>query len=311
MTILKGDSTGTFPAGPLSCSTGLGTKPVFVALGDFDKNGKMDIATANDNDSISILLNTSVGVLSFGAAVMHVIADQPTSVAVGDFDHDTWPDLAVSRLDSSDVSLLYNTDDSSGLFNVPVDLSMGGGSYSVASGDFNNDTYDDIASSDNAGTQITVRLNTVGSAGTFLGAANYPTGPSPMKIVVGNFNNDAGSYPDLAVTNNGGSSVSLLMNNNNGTFAVKVDYTTSGSPTGLSAGDLNGDGKLDLAVACQGSNKVSTLLNSGTGTFSASDDYAAGVGSSSVIAGNFNSDGFLDLAVANRGANTISVKLHR
>ncbi|MFA6609091.1 MAG: FG-GAP-like repeat-containing protein [Candidatus Paceibacterota bacterium] len=91
-----------------------------------------------------------------------------------------------------------------------------------------------------------------------------------------------------------------------GTFAAKVDYTTSGYPKSVAIGDFNGDGKADLAVANASSNSVSVLLNNGDGTFAAKVDYTTGTSPRSVAIGDLNGDGKADLAVAN-SSNSVSV----
>jgi VCBS repeat-containing protein len=81
-----------------------------VAVGDFNADGKPDLAVANlDSNNfgnVSVLVGSGSG--SFAAATNFTAGDGPTSVAVGDFDGDTKPDLAVANVRSDNVSVLLN-----------------------------------------------------------------------------------------------------------------------------------------------------------------------------------------------------------
>src|SRR5947207_2328186 len=98
-------------------------------------------------------------------------------------------------------------------------------------------------------------------------------------------------------------------------FAAKQDLATNEGPIYVSAGDLNGDGKLDLAVVDLLSNTVSVLLNTtapgaAAASFAAKQDFATGADPLSVVVGDLNGDDRLDLAVVNSNLNTVSVLLN-
>jgi hypothetical protein len=82
------------------------------------------------------------------------------------------------------------------------------------------------------------------------------------------------------------------------------------SPTSITVGDFNGDGKLDLVVANSGSSNVSVLLGNGDGTFQTAVNYGAGAGAQSVASADFNGNSKLDLAVANGNSNNVSILLN-
>lgn len=89
-----------------------GTQPYSVKLGDLDGDGKLDIAVANQySNNISVLRSTSsVGNISCAAKVDFLTGTTPTSVAVGDLDGDTKPDLVIANSASATLSVLRNTD---------------------------------------------------------------------------------------------------------------------------------------------------------------------------------------------------------
>jgi hypothetical protein len=75
---------------------GVGSAPRSVAVGDFNGDGKLDLAVANYGYSnVSVLLGNGDG--SFRIATNIGVGSGPTSVAVGDFNGDGVQDLAVAN----------------------------------------------------------------------------------------------------------------------------------------------------------------------------------------------------------------------
>ena len=76
-----------------------------MAVGDFNGDGRKDLAVANENtDNVSILLGVGNG--TFGAATNFAAGDGPLSVVVGDFNGDGRKDLAVANINTDNVSIL-------------------------------------------------------------------------------------------------------------------------------------------------------------------------------------------------------------
>jgi len=114
---------------------GAGTNPDSAAVGDFNGDGKMDLAVANEgSDNVSILLGNGDG--TFQAAVNYGAGTDPDSVAVGDFRGDGKLDLVVANYYSNNVSVLLGNGD--GTFQAAVNYGVSAPT-SVAVGDFNGD----------------------------------------------------------------------------------------------------------------------------------------------------------------------------
>ncbi len=86
----------------------MGSYPFSVAAGDFNGDGKVDLAVANEgSNSVSVLLGNGDG--TFAAAQNFATGVNPWSVAVSDFNGDGKLDLAVANYGSGTVSVLLNT----------------------------------------------------------------------------------------------------------------------------------------------------------------------------------------------------------
>jgi hypothetical protein len=280
----------------------VGTNPRSVAIGDFNGDGRSDLAVANGNsNNVSILLGTETG--TFGAATNFAAGMTPISVAIGDFNGDERSDLAVANYNSNDVSVLLGS--GTGTFGGATSVAVGASPFSVAIGDFNGDGRSDLAVANGNSNHVSILLGT--GTGTFGAASNLLVEASPRSVAIGDFSGDGLS--DLAVANYGSNDVSILLGTGTGTFAAPADFAVGTNPIFLAIGDFNGDGLSDLAVANANSNDVSVLLGAGTGMLGEVTNVAVGASPFSVAIGDLNGDGRSDLAVANFISNNVSILL--
>ncbi|MCL1467457.1 DUF4347 domain-containing protein [Argonema galeatum] len=303
-----------------------GTRPISVSIGDFNGDGKPDLALANFNsNSTSILLNTTATgatTPTFATNVDFPTGSNPISVSSGDFNGDGLPDLAVANYFSNTTSIFLNTTTvaTTPTFATNVDFTTGTRPISVSIGDFNGDGKPDLALANAASNTTSIFLNNTATAATtptFATKVDFTTGTNPKSVSIGDFNGDG--KPDLAVANYGSNTTSIFLNTTTvattPTFATKVDFTTGTNPKSVSIGDFNGDSKPDLAVANQNSNTTSILLNNTptgatTPTFATKVDFTTGTNPISVSIGDFNGDSKPDLALANQVSNTTSILLN-
>jgi hypothetical protein len=308
VSLLLGNGNGTFAASAVHYLAGGGRQYEYdypdvhtagspMAIGDFNGDGKTDLAVADNHfsNSVSILLGNGNG--TFDATVTYPVGSAPTSVAAGDFNGDGRSDLAVTNSYSNNVSILLG--DGNGTFAPAVFYGVGSSPNSVTIGDFDGDGKRDLAVANSGSNTVSILLG-IGN-GTFGIAPSIAVGTNPRSIAVGDFNGDGNS--DLAVANGGNDqavpSISILLGDGKGLFAPAINYPSKESPISLVVGDFNGDGKSDLAVASVGyrGGSVSILLGDGKGGFGAAIRYPFTGSPVSLAIGDFNGDGKSDLAV--------------
>jgi hypothetical protein len=182
-----------------------GVRPRFVAVGDFNGDGRQDLAVANQlSANVSILLGNSNG--TFGAATNFGAGFTPFSVAVGDFNGDGRQDLAVANQGSADVSILLGN--GNGTFGGPTNFAVGSAPSSVAVGDFDGNGRQDLAVANQGSANVSILLGN--GNGTFGAATNFAAGSAPSSVAVGDFDGDG--RQDLAVADQFSNTVSILLN---------------------------------------------------------------------------------------------------
>jgi hypothetical protein len=284
----------------------VGNNPLSVAVGDFDRDGTLDLAVADHNDqNVSILLGNGDGTFRSGGTF--ATNGTPIFVVAADLRHDGKLDLITGNEFHNDISVLLGNGD--GTFQSPVNYATGSETVGVAVGDFNGDGIPDLAVASQGPGEVFVLLGN--GDGTFNPAVGYVCGTFAREVAVGDLNGDG--KEDLVVDNQGENTVSVLFGNGDGTFQPGVKYPTGPDPTSVIVGDLRDNGILDIVTGNfdfgRGTGSVSILLGNGDGTFQAAQNYTTDLHADSVALADFNGDGHLDMAVANSGSDDVSILL--
>jgi len=294
--ILLGNGDGTFqPAKQIF----MGSSPVWVAVGDFNNDGKVDLAVANDGPiCISILLGNGDGTFKFENNFFGV--GVPGFVAAQEMDTDHNLDLIVANTSNNSVAILRGNGD--GTFQAAKNFAAGTDPLFLVLADFNGDGKLDVAA---MGVTVSVLLGN--GDGTLRAPALYDAGQGVASVASGDF---LGNHIlDLITVNSArAGSITFLKGKGDGTFLAARDFPIFTTPVGGVAGDFNGDGKPDLVFIGAFPNNLSVLLGNGNGTFQPPKNTTL-PSSNSIAAGDFNHDGKLDVAVTDTDHTSIDILL--
>ena len=261
VSIYLGNGDGTFNQTPTRY--GLASAGLAITAADVNHDGFPDLVVTTGR-RLAVLINNGNG--TFQKAVYYNvggpnnISDQPSSVAVGDFNHDGLPDIVTCLTTTGTVSVLLNNPADPGTYLPPAIYNVPGNPLAVTVGDFNGDGNLDLAV---VGSGFKVRgINILmgNGDGTFGPAVTYPGPFFADAIAAGTFTNSG--HEDLIVGSFDGP-LEYFQGNGDGTFATPVNIPGSLFVQDIQVADFNADGLSDLAVPSGG---IKVYLNSGAGT---------------------------------------------
>ena len=291
----------------------LGSRPNDIAIGDWNKDGKLDVATCNLGNTVTILLGN--GRNGFTPAAGSPINLAATMIAVGDVNNDGNPDLALTEHDSFGVAVLLGTGD--GRFAAtplsPFAAHQGtkAHNHGLTLSDLNEDGNLDIATSNQDDNSVSVLLGN--GRGSFAQAVGSPfaVGRAPYPHAIGDVNKD--NHLDIVTPNVGSNNVTVLLGNGRGSFtaAAKSPYAVETRPYYIAIGDVSGDGKPDLITTHDDISLVSTLLGDGRGGFTLApkSPFDLGLRAFKLVAFEVNKDARMDIIIGTEASDSVTVLL--
>jgi hypothetical protein len=271
--------------------------PYSVAVGDFNRDGILDVAQVNADSagSVEILLGNGDGTFRHGAT--YQVGDYPFYAAAASLRNNGLLDLVIG---SGSVYVMLGNGD--GTFEPAVAYPATGGAGMVSVGNFTGAGGLDVLALEEFGCGC-LQVFPGNGDGTLSPPITTPLpyGMSGYAIAAADFNHDG--KLDVAVTGEASPSfqVAILLGSGDGTFNPNGFYAVPEDPGSVTTGYFTSNkGKIDLAVASSLGNNVSVLLGNGDGTFQQPVLYGAGL-PTWVVAQDLDGDGKVDLAASNAG----------
>jgi len=306
----QGNGDGTF--GPFVTTSMAGATsllPEAIVAADFNGDGKLDIAISHPYLSPTMAFGGNVitvhlgdGAGHFGDGIIITTGTTPTSLAIGDFNGDGIPDLAVGAL--GDRAVWIHLGNGDGTFRdptqFPANTLSGGTAMDIATADVNNDGHLDVVAED-SGQVITLLGDGVGGF-TPLPAVNVRS--EFAQIALGDINGDGKIDLVAASSEFDSTDIDVFLGVGDGTFAFQQEKHVSGPGSAITMADFDTDGTLDLAlgrsVLVTQQDFISVFTGDGMGNFPAEFDFGFvgdTIPSYRMVAGDFNRDGRPDLAI--------------
>jgi hypothetical protein len=283
-----------------------GTSPrytVAAAQGDFDRDGRLDLATAYGNPG-TLTVHKGSGTGTFSTQLDQQPSGQGSYSALdaADLDGVNGPDIVVGNQNGQNLTIFLN--DGDGTFTQAGSaIATGGGVSSVKIVDMTGDGKLDVVTTI-TGFNNWVRVFDGNGTGGFTAGQTITVGQTPNSTAIADF--DLDGRLDIAVAMQNAQQMSLLLTAGGVNYSV-VNHASGRIPEGITAGDFDGDLDADIAVINNDDDEVVVWLNDGAGDFGdVSARYTVQDEPQDITSADMNLDGKLDLVVANQYSNSIS-----
>lgn len=318
VSILIGDGRGGFSSAKGSPFPA-GHSPNDLAVGDFNRDGHVDLAVANhETQYLTVLYGDGTGSFRASARVTVAVKPHPHGVAAGDFNGDRLPDLVTDSWAENRLAVLFG--DGKGHFLTPgTYVAVGRHPYQrIRVRDVNGDGHDDIVSPNLDGDNVTILLGN--GKGSFHEPAGSPfaCGAAPFNVAIGDVDGDG--HPDVAIVNSpsstsdraGHDGLTILVGDGTGGFRPMrgTPFATPSFPNIVAIGDIDGDGLGDVVVSLPEHDAI-TILTSGRGGTRTTRHVPVAQHPKGLAVQDLNGDGRADIVVTNNASNTVTVLLSR
>jgi hypothetical protein len=314
ITVFLADSNGSGTISNETYYSGASTANLeYVAVADFNKDGKLDIAATDTvNGGIQIFTGNGDGTFTVGPTYATDTGTYGSyGIATADFNGDGCPDLAVvnntNSNASADVGVLLSKCDGTGAFESPANYKLSAApAYQITAGILVNGQIDLVVPLASSSAIATFLGNGKGafSSEQAISLANT-TFRNPYAAAIGDLNGDG--IPDLAITVDAPKpGILLFLGEANGSFKTPTELHTTQEdlsvgnpyPQCLQIADINGDGIPDLVYTNSNFATVGILYGQGGGAFYSPVEYPAGGSAFGVAVASLTNNGVEDVVVS-------------
>ena len=241
------------------------------------------------------------GTVGFAPPQTYSVGTYPESIAIGDFNSDGVPDIAVASHNQNRIDVLLGNGD--GTFRSAKTVETADGPFNVSVGDFTRHRRADLAVL--CGNDPNVYVILGNGDGTFRAPAAYKINDNhPRQVIIADLNHDG--IPDLAVASglsfdySPPGKLTVFIGVGDGSFRNPVITTVETNPYSFTVGDFDGDGLADIAITTLQNahpDHIDFLRGNGDGTFQPPRSVQTVAGPIYISSAHLNSNRVLDLIV--------------
>ena len=271
VTLMFGDGKGGLalaPTSPIIMKDGQNPHTHGLGIGDFNSDGKLDLATVNNADNdVSVVFGDAKGKFTGAPGSPFAVGPSPYPLTLGDVNNDGHLDIVATttatgparsqQLSSSRALTLLLGDGRGGFRTQQVPLRTGQ-PWFVAITDVNSDRRPDLLATHAERNELTVLIADGHGGLVEAGGSPMDWGGAVWHMAASDLNHD-GRLDAIAAAGNG---IRVMLGDGRGGFkpAPHSPISTGNGTWRLAVGDVNGDGKTDVVTSNSESDTVSVLL---------------------------------------------------
>ncbi len=293
VSFLKGNGKAALnPRGTVT-NTAVGDSPIKLASGDFDADGRRDLAVVLANGELRLVRGNGDGTF----APPRVIDTAAVDVIARDLNLDGFVDLIATR--SNDNAATVYLGGIGGLFNEQ-NIGLAASGQNMALDDIDGDNVPELFVAEAGASAVEI----FGGALPFRSAGRIDVGDTPDSVAAADFDQDG--FVDVAVLSTNSNRV-LVFRGVPGGYAGGVALAVDPGSTKIVAADLNGDPYPDLTVMSAGTDTIVAHPSDGQGGFDPPTRVLVGRGPTDIVAVDLNNNILPDVVVVNADGETVSV----